>query len=234
MAVIRVHKTRDYTVMSNHHLREREMSLKAKGLLSQMLSLPEDWNYTVAGLVAINRESESAITAALNELKRFGYLVVTKRLPNETQSGRLEYEYDIYECPKGQTRSVQGGEKQGVENQGLENQGVENRGQLNTNISNTDNKKKDNKTLSERFETLWELYPRKQGKAAARKAYERAIKAGVTDEAILNGIKNYIGYINGQRIEARYIKQGSTWFNGRCWEDSYGQTERRTDLDNIF
>ena len=57
MAVFRVERTRDYTVMSNHHLRNKELTLKAKGLLSQMLSLPEDWDYTLKGLAAINRES---------------------------------------------------------------------------------------------------------------------------------------------------------------------------------
>ena len=134
MAVIRVNHTQNYTVMSNYHLRDFDLSLKAKGLLSQMLSLPPNWDYTVAGLVAINQEKESAITAALKELKKHGYLIVRKKLPNETESGRYEYIYDIYENPK------QGVEKQGVENQGLEFQGIENQGQLNKDELNKDKK----------------------------------------------------------------------------------------------
>ena len=65
MAVFRIERTRDYTVMSNHHLRKRDLSLKAKGLLSQMLSLPEDWDYTLKGLSLINRESVDAIRTAV-------------------------------------------------------------------------------------------------------------------------------------------------------------------------
>lgn len=114
--VIRVNKAKDYTVMSNYHLRDTDISLKAKGLLSQMLSLPEEWDYTVEGLCTINRESRSAIENALDELKKAGYLLITKLMPNQTKSGRIEYQYDIYEQPP---------KKQGVENQPLENQGVE-------------------------------------------------------------------------------------------------------------
>lgn len=101
MPVVRVNKTSDYTIMGNSHLKEREMSLKAKGLLSLMLSLPNDWNYSVAGLVSICKESESSIKTALDELKKFGYLVIAKKLPNQTDSGKIEYEYNIFEYPQG-------------------------------------------------------------------------------------------------------------------------------------
>lgn len=142
MAVVRVAKTKDYTVMSNRHFKEKEMSLKAKGLLSLMLSLPDDWDYTIKGLVAINKENESAIMATLKELKSFGYLEVIKKMPNETESGRIEYEYIVHEEPKKQGvenlgLEKQGVEKQGVENLGIENQGIENQIQLNTKELNT-------------------------------------------------------------------------------------------------
>lgn len=123
MSVVRVNKTKDYTVMSNHHFKNRKLSLKAKGLLSQMLSLPDNWDYTIAGLCAINKENETAIKSALDELKECGYLVVSKLMPNQTDSGRIEYVYDIYEQPV---------EKQGIENLPLEIQPVEKQGQLNT------------------------------------------------------------------------------------------------------
>lgn len=113
MSVIRVNKTRDYTVMSNSHLRDKSLSLKAKGLMSQMLSLPDDWDYSIAGLVSINQEAESAIKAALKELKEAGYLVITKLSPDKTASGRYEYVYDLYE------------EKQGIKKQEVENQPLE-------------------------------------------------------------------------------------------------------------
>ena len=74
MAVFRVERNTGYTVMSNHHLRNKELSLKAKGLLSQMLSLPEDWDYTLAGLSHINREKIDAIREAVKELEKAGYI----------------------------------------------------------------------------------------------------------------------------------------------------------------
>lgn len=101
MAVVRINKTADYTIMGNSHLREKEMSLKAKGLMSLMLSLPNDWDYSVAGLVSICKESDSSIKSALEELKKYGYLVITKKLPNQTESGKIEYEYNIFEYSQG-------------------------------------------------------------------------------------------------------------------------------------
>ena len=77
MAVFRVEKTKDYTVMSNHHLKNKGLSLKAKGLLSQMLSLPENWDYTLKGLSIINKESVDAIREAVKELEGEGYVIRT-------------------------------------------------------------------------------------------------------------------------------------------------------------
>ena len=96
-SVCRVNKNANYTVMSNYHLRSTNLSLKAIGLLSKVLSLPENWDYSISGLTAICKEKETAIKAALDELKHWGYLTVTKLMPNETKSGRIEYVYDFYE-----------------------------------------------------------------------------------------------------------------------------------------
>ena len=97
MAVFRVEKNKGYTVMSNHHLRNKELSLKAKGLLSQMLSLPEDWDYTLAGLSLINREKIDAIREAVRELENAGYI---QRSRERDEKGRLRgTTYVIYEQP---------------------------------------------------------------------------------------------------------------------------------------
>ena len=80
MAVFRVERNKGYTVMSNHHLRNKDLSLKAKGLLSQMLSLPEDWDYTLKGLSLINREQIDAIRAAIRELEQAVHMLITKNL----------------------------------------------------------------------------------------------------------------------------------------------------------
>ena len=98
MAVFRIERTRDYTVMSNHHLRNANLSLKAKGLLSMMLSLPEDWNYTTRGLAKICKEGVDAIGAALRELETAGYIVRHKL---RDRQGRIsDTEYVIYEQPQ--------------------------------------------------------------------------------------------------------------------------------------
>ena len=95
MAVFRIERTRDYTVMSNHHLRNHELSLKAKGLLSMMLSLPDDWNYTTRGLAKICKEGVDAIGNALRELETAGYIV---RHQLRDRQGRIsDTEYVIYE-----------------------------------------------------------------------------------------------------------------------------------------
>ena len=98
MAVFRIEKTRDYTVMANHHLKNRELTLKAKGLMSVLLSLPDDWDYTLAGLARISREGVDAIREAIKELERAGY-VIRNRVRNE--KGQLtDTEYVIYEQPR--------------------------------------------------------------------------------------------------------------------------------------
>ena len=97
MAVFRVEKNKGYTVMSNHHLRNKVLSLKAKGLLSQMLSLPEDWDYTLKGLSLINRESIDAIRTAVWELERAGYI---RREQGRDAKGKMaDMVYTIYEQP---------------------------------------------------------------------------------------------------------------------------------------
>lgn len=242
-----VHKNENYTIMSNYHLRERNMSLKAKGLLSVILSLPIDWDYSIAGLVAISKENETAVKSALNELKRFGYLKVTKHMPNETESGRIEYAYDIYEQPSAKIAQ----ENLALDKQGIENLGVENQGQLNTNKTITNNKITNNKESNDQpakpsdqellieFEDLWHHYPRKQGKAKALEAYKRARKAGVDKTTVLDGITRYNAQITANKTKSKYIMQGSTWFNGKRWEDEYNiqaakPTTKQSQIDKEY
>ena len=118
MAVFRVERNKGYTVMSNHHLRNKDLSLKAKGLLSQMLSLPENWDYTLKGLSLINRESIDAIRTAVWELEKAGYIT---RQQNRDGKGKMaDMIYTIYEQP--QPRPEQPDEAApGLENPVLEN-----------------------------------------------------------------------------------------------------------------
>lgn len=98
MAVFRVQRTSDYTVMSNYHLRDKNLTLKSKGLLSMMLSLRDDWNYTTRGLAAISREGVDAIGTALKELELAGY--ITRRQLRDANGRISDTEYTIYERPQ--------------------------------------------------------------------------------------------------------------------------------------
>ena len=142
MAVFRVERNKGYTVMSNHHLRNKELSLKAKGLLSQMLSLPEDWDYTLAGLSHINREKIDAIREAIKELERAGYIV---RSRERDEKGRLRgADYVIFEQPQTEPiLDLPTLENPTLEKPTLEKPTLENPTQLNKDIQKTDLSKKE-------------------------------------------------------------------------------------------
>ena len=123
MAKFKVNKTRDYTIIPNIHLKERKMSLKSKGLLTLMLSLPDDWNYSLKGLVSLCSESESAVKSSLQELKEFGYLRIQKLAPKKG-NGKFEYIYEIFESPLKKEERQRVNKK--AENLQLENQPDEN------------------------------------------------------------------------------------------------------------
>ena len=151
MAVFRVERNSGYTVMSNHHLRNKELTLKAKGLLSQMLSLPEDWDYTLAGLSYINREKIDAIREAVRELERAGYI---QRSRERDEKGRLRgTDYIIYEQPPNLDLPTLENPTLGnptLENPTQEKPTLENPMQLNKDIQKTDlpKKEKSNTDLS--------------------------------------------------------------------------------------
>ena len=151
MAVFRVERNKGYTVMSNHHLRNKELSLKAKGLLSQMLSLPEDWDYTLKGLSLINREKIDAIREAIKELERAGYIV---RSRERDEKGRLRgADYVIFEQPQPPTPDLPTLENPTLDNPTqekptLEKPTLENPTQLNTKRSKTNSESKKQTTSS--------------------------------------------------------------------------------------
>ncbi len=181
MAVFRVERNKGYTVMSNHHLRNKELSLKAKGLLSQMLSLPEDWDYTLKGLSLINREKIDAIREAIKELERAGYIV---RSRERDEKGRLRgADYVIFEQPQPPTPDLPT---------------LENPMQLNKDIQRTDLPKKE-KIITDGQSThsipILSPNPSPCGEAAAppeRKGTEAAAQSAV--EIYWEIIKDNIDY----------------------------------------
>lgn len=140
MSVIRVNNTKGFTVMSNYHFQDKEISLKAKGLLGLMLSLPSNWDYSVNGLVAIVKENKAAVQTALKELEENKYL---KRTRVQDETGRFDYIYDIYERPYDKLPWT---ENRCTDIQCTENRCTENQPQINTNKQSTN--KQNTKELS--------------------------------------------------------------------------------------
>ena len=235
--IVKVEKTTNYTVMSNTHLKDRDLSMKAKGLLSIVLSLPDSWEYSISGLAALSTEKESAVKSALNELKDHGYLVVTKKMPNNTKSGRIEYEYTFFETPE---KAKQEKEKQGVEILPIEILSVENQGQLNTNLLNTNilNTNSIDKPLispeEEMFNMFWEAYPK-----CFRKANEKGCRAKFVKIKNLKEIfPDIISSLEMQKHSKQWNEQDGqfipaplTWINQERWTIQDERTEKQIVAD---
>ena len=153
MATFRMNKTKNYTVLSNFHFKEKTMSLKAKGLLSLMLSLPDDWDYSIAGLVSLSKDGKDSVMAALNELEKFGYLRRTRLTNNKGQFAGVEY--DIYEEPQ---RDKPVAEKPNSDNENEDFPNAGNQPQLKTkftkNLKNKDIKELNTNEISPEMEVL--------------------------------------------------------------------------------
>ena len=148
MSVFKIEKNQNYIVMSNHHLRDRNLSYKAKGLLSFMLSLPEDWDYSLAGLCFISKESRDGIRSILKELQEHHYVEIEKV---RGYKGYFEYNYLIYEVPHFISLENEQSNPD-MENSHLDTPNVETTTQINTNIINTKKQiDKDDKTKISSF-----------------------------------------------------------------------------------
>lgn len=151
MSVVRVHKTKNFTVMSNTHFKEKKMSLKAKGLLSLMLSLPDDWDYSIAGLVTLSKDGKDSVMTALAELEEFGYLTRSRLTDKKGRFSGVEYQ--IFEVPNPVA------DKSNSANAKEEKSNEENPPQLNTELTNLPNNqelKKPNKNIEEPNLSIYE------------------------------------------------------------------------------
>ena len=220
MAIFRIEKNKNYTIMSNYHLKEKEMSLKAKGLLSLMLSLPNNWDYTIEGLVAICKENETAVKSTLKELKCFGYLEILKV---QNKKGQFEYEYNIYEKPQSK--------KPEVENLGVENPSVENQGQLNTNKQNTKNKKEKKEKAKTEIDLV--LDKTNYNDALKEMIYEfikmrKTIKKPMTTIAVKRLINKLDKFTNNDKEKIQILDKSI--FNS--WQDIYPlKPEEKQDIE---
>lgn len=217
MSVFRVNKSKDFTIMSNFHLKDKRLSFRTKGLLSVMLSLPDNWSYSVNGLTALSRDGTTVIESGIKELKDNGYLVVTKKNPSETDSGRFEYIYDVYEIPQGP--EIQGVEKQGVENLPIENLPVENI-PLNKNTNNEELTIKNEESSKESINVVNKKESKRFIKPTAEEVEDFCIerKNGVDSEVFFNHYES-----NGWMVGRNPMKDWKAAV--RYWERSGYENE---------
>ena len=191
-----------------------------------MLSLPEDWDYSLNGLNSVLKENETAIKSALEELKEHNYLNINKE---RNQKGLFEYIYNIYEFP----HCNPGVENPDVDYPGMDYPVLENQTQINTNKKNINNQNicslkneqisfsLKEKELADNFDKIWQLYPRKDGKNTAFNHYKAWLSgkkyAGrfvkLTNKQMWLATKKYADLMKENKIDKQYIKMGSTFFN---------------------
>lgn len=238
MAIIRSKRTRNFTVLNNDLIRDTTLSFKARGLLQYMLSMPDDWKFYVSELAKhSSKEGEGAIRSAITELEEAGYM---RRIRKRGKGGKFEaVDWEVLDEPAFSPHV----KKPHVDKPQVEEPHVANDQLLNTNGLSTnctkDNRSTDKsvdrvseKEVESNFDKLWKLYPRKEGKKKAFEAYKRAIKKGTTNKEIQTGIVNYLAQIKAQGTAKQYIKQGSTWFNGECWNDEYNLGQEKSPVNS--
>lgn len=209
MSIIRVHKTNNFTVMSNTHFKEKAMSLKAKGLLSLMLSLPDDWNYSISGLVRLSKDGKDSVMTALAELEEFGYL--TRHRTTDSKGKFSGVEYNIFEQPQ---RGKPSAEIPNSAEQHAENTNAENPSQLNTNELSINNK---------------EL---KESNTKDKKDINIGDYASLLEEIKNDQLRNlYVDYIEMRRnIGSPITQRGLSMLITRCERISAGHIEKQKRL----
>lgn len=226
---IRVAKTKNYSVINNDFLRRNDLSWKAKGILTYVLTLPDDWNINLKEVMKHATEGKAAFRSGWKELEDAGYV---ERYPVRDKQRISHWETIVKERPDMKASSLLSGFQE-VENQEVDNQDLDNRNLLSTNNTKYLKEQSTNKNTSaelmNNFEKLWELYPNKQGKKKAFNSYKKAIKKGVTNKDIQDGIVRYKKHL--KQNDWLSPAHGATWFNNERWEDKY-ETIVETDTQS--
>ena len=222
--IFRINKLTDtFTRISNKIFKDRRLSNKTLGLLCKILSLPEDWDYSIHGLVSICKEGERSVKDSLNELKEYGYLTVEK---THNDKGHYRYIYTVYEEPIGISSR---GTKPHCGNHHV----VTQHNKLNNinDLNNISQQKIGNSFdhIEENFKEFWKLYPKRIAKTKAKVSFARALKTTSSD-VILQGVKNYLKKIEIEKTENKFIAHPTTWLNQCRWEDEYDfEQEQKND-----
>lgn len=246
MAIFRCHKNANFTAISNEVFRDKNLSLKGIGMLCFMLSFSENWHYSINGICALRKESETAITSAINELKEAGYLIVTKQ---NGKDGHFEYVYDVYDSK--QSKLSPSAELPAVENpcmvipdmethplykEYIDKEYIDKDCNIQTSsyVPNTDTDKETNTyqssyvrpasrtnrdELEERFERFWSAYPKKVGKGAAHKSFLKIRPSEPLLEKMLRAVEAASVTEQWLKDKGQFIPLPATWLNQERWED---------------
>lgn len=214
-------KKRGFTITDNKLIKDERLSWKARGIFQYLWAMPDDWNFYVDEVAKHSKDKVDALQTGLAELESYGYLKRTMT-KNKGRFNGMSWELSdtgilTVNRKNRPTENTVDGKLRPTENPVLQNK--------NNTKEKLITKEKDNKLsareIEEDFEKLWKLYPNKKGKKNALAAYKRAIKKGVSNKEIQDGIIKYKKQIEIQGTEPRFIAQGSTWFNQERWNDEY-------------
>ena len=237
MAIRRAKRDSNFTMISNVGLKDKRLSFKAKGLLSYMLSLPDDWVFYESEIVNHATDGKQSVRTGMKELEKFGYLVKEQKRNSKGKFAKIDWVVSD-EPINGDTTTFQPSTTfPSTDNPSSDNPSSDNRTllstkELSTKELSTNNKENTSAKLTEDFEKLWNLYPNKQGKKKAKSSYERAIKNGTTNKEIQDGIVRYKNHLK----QNDWLKpaHGATWFNNERWEDEYTIESQTKPSGNNF
>jgi predicted transcriptional regulator len=225
MAIYRVHKKNDYTMINNYLIKDKNLQLKDKGMLLVLLSLPNDWDFSVVGLEKICKETKDTINGILNNLQKYNYL---KRDKKRDDKGRfIDWQYDIYEIPKDLYDDLPHPKNQDMDNRDMDFPDMENYTQLNTNKESTKELNTKLKEIyKERFEEFYQAYPKHLKKAEVEKWFYK----NKPDETLFNTIMTQLEKFKQCKEwkQQQYIPYPSTWLNQKRWED---EIKTQADID---
>ena len=219
------HKVGNFTVIDNNIFKNKEMSLKSKGLLALMLSLADDWEFSERGLTALSKDGRDSIRSGLKELEDLGYLV---RKTIRSESGQfLCNQYNVYELPL----SV-------VDYPMFDKPLLGNPTLVippNKELSNKELTNKELKDIKDyvHFDEFWELYPRKTNKSKAKVTFNNMVRNEDTFNQIKKDLQNRKGFDDWKKDNGKYIPHPTTYLNGKRWEDEYNVKKVNHDTERL-
>ena len=230
--IVRVNKTSNYTVISNNVFKDQSLSLKAKGLLTTILSLPDNWKYSIEGLTRLCADGRNTVATAINELIKAGYIVRTQKFD---ESGKFSgYIYDIYEEIPPKIADLSYAEKPFTEKPFTENQALLNTNRLNTNISNTNNIDISPKPpYDDYYEQFWAAYPKKVDKKGCYKKFCKIKDLNVIFPDIMRALETQKRSKQWNEENGKYIPYPSTWINQERWNNVNEIEVKQTTIDEI-